>query len=74
MDPIRPDPPVITMIGTAVDLTRSPAAGLGQDHDVTGEPPTVTSSTTRLDTYWAELAAVDAVMVLVKAPALARAE
>ena len=36
---------------------------MGQDHDVTRVPPTVTSSTTRLDTYWAELAAVDVVMV-----------
>src|ERR1035438_5204062 len=32
MDPIRPDPPVMTMIGTAVDLTRSPAADMAQDH------------------------------------------
>jgi hypothetical protein len=29
MDPIRPDPPVMRMIGTAVDLTRSPAVGDG---------------------------------------------
>ena len=62
-DPIRPDPPVITMIGTAVEPTRSPAADTGQDHDVTGVPPTVTSSTTKLTRPWAELAAVNVVMV-----------